>query len=68
MASDRTGGTVAQTNTQTVDISVCQDRVWVNRLQGMYGSGWRVDLRAKSAIVDLRDAAVTAPLFTSVVQ
>ena len=65
---DRTGGAVAQTNAQRVDISVWPDRVWVNRLQKIYGPGWRVDLRAKSAIVDPRDAAVTAPLFTAVVQ
>ena len=67
-AGGRTGGAVAQTSAQTVDISVWQDRVWVNRLQKIYGHGWRVDLRAKSAIVDPRDAAVTAPLFTAVVQ
>ena len=65
---DRTGGVVAQTNAQRVDITVWQDRVWVNRLQKIYGPGWRVDLRAKSAIVDPRDAAVTGPLFTAVVQ
>ena len=65
---DRTGGAVAQTNAQRVDISVWQDRVWVNGLQKIYGPGWRVDLRAKSAIVDPRDAAVTAPLFTVVMQ
>ena len=59
-AGDRTGGAVAQTSAQTVDISVRQDRVWMYRLQRMYGSGWRVVLRAKSAIVDARDAAVTA--------
>ena len=59
-AGDRTGGAVAQTSTQTVDISVRQGRVWVNRLQRMYGSGWWVILRALSAIVDPRDAAVTA--------
>ena len=40
----------------------------MNRLQKIYGPGWRVDLRAKSAIVDPRDAAVTAPLFTAVMQ
>ena len=67
-AGGRTGGAVAQTSAQTVDISVWQDRVWVNRLQKIYGHGWRVDLRAKSAIVDPRNAAVTAPLFTAVVQ
>ena len=67
-AGDRTGGAVAQTNAQRVDISVWQDRVWVNGLQKIYGPGWRVDLRANSAIVDPRDAAVTAPLFTVVVQ
>ena len=38
---DRTGGAVAQTNAQRVDISVWQDRVWVNRLQKIYGPGWR---------------------------
>ena len=59
-AGDRTAGAVAQTSDQTVDISVRQSRVWVNRLQRMYGSGWWVILRAKSAIVDPRDAAVTA--------
>ena len=59
-AGDRTGGAVAQTSDQTVDISVRQGRVWVNRLQRMYGSGWWVILRAKSAIVVPRDAAVTA--------
>ena len=65
---DRTVGAVAQTNAQRVDISVWQDRVWVNGLQKIYGPSWRVDLRAKSAIVDPRDAAVTVPLFTAVVQ
>ena len=65
---DRTGCAVAQTNAQRVDISVWQDRVWVDGLQKIYCPGWRVDLRAKSAIVDPRDAAVTAPLFTAVVQ
>ena len=55
-----TGDAVAQISALTVDISVRQGRVWVNRLQRMYGSGWWVILRAKSAIVDLRDAAVTA--------
>ena len=59
-AGDRTGDAVAQTSALTVDISVRQGRVWVNRLQRMYGSGWWVILRAKSAIVDPRDAAVTA--------
>ena len=59
-AGDRTGGAVAQTSTQTVDISVRQGWAWVNRLQRMYGSGWWVILRAKSAIVDPRDAAVIA--------
>ena len=59
-AGDRTGDAVAQTSAPTVDISVRQGRVWVNRLQRMYGSGWWVILRAKSAIVDPRDAAVTA--------
>ena len=56
---DPTGDAVAQTNAQTIDISVWQGRVWVNRLQGMHGSGWQVVLRAKSAIVDPRHAAVT---------
>ena len=65
---DRTGGAVARTNAQRVAISVWQDRVWVNGLQTIYGPGWRVDLRALSAIVDPRDAAVTALLFTAVVQ
>ena len=59
-AGDWTGGAVAETSTQTVDISVRQGRVWVYRLQRMYGSGWRVVPRAKSAIVNARDAAVTA--------
>ena len=45
-AGDRTGGAAVQTSTQTVDISVRQVRVWVNRLQRMYGSGWWVVLRA----------------------
>ena len=67
-AGDRTGDAVAQTNAQRVDISVWQDRVWVNGLQKIYSPGWWVDLRAKSAIVDPRDAAVTATLFTAVVQ
>ena len=61
-AGDRTGDAVAQTSALTmltVDISVRQGRVWVNRLQRMHGSGWWVILRAKSAIVDPRDAAVT---------
>ena len=40
----------------------------MNRLEIMYGSGWRDVLRAESAIVDPRDAAVTAPLFTAMVQ
>ena len=64
----RNGGAVAQTNVQRVDNSVWQDRVWVNGRQKIYGPGWRVDLRAKSAIVDPRDAAVTAPLFTAVME
>ena len=59
-AGDRTGGAVAQTSILMVDISVRQGRAWVNQLQRMYGSGWWVILRAKSAIVDPRDAAVTA--------
>ena len=59
-AGDRTGDAVAQISALTVDISVRQGRVWVNRLQRMYGSGWWVILRAKSGIVDPRDAAVTA--------
>ena len=59
-SGDRTGGAVAQTSALTADISVRQGRVWVNRLQKMYGSGWWVILRAKSAIVDPRDAAVPA--------
>ena len=60
-AGDRTGGAVAQTGAQTIDISVWQGRVGVCRLQRMHGSGWQVVLRAKLAIVDPRDAAVTAP-------
>ena len=65
-AGDRTGGAVAQTNARTVDISVRQGRVWVYRLQRMYGSDWRVVPRAKSAIVDARDAAVTARRWCSI--
>ena len=67
-AGDRTGGAVAQTSAQTIDINVRQGRMWVSRLQGMLGSGWRVVVRAESAIVDPRDAAVTAHLFTAMVQ
>ena len=63
-AGDRTGGAVAQTSAHTICISVWQGRVWIILLQGIHGSGWRVAVRAKSAIVDPRDAAVTAPLFT----
>ena len=40
----------------------------MSRLQRVRGLGWRVVLRAKSAIVDPQDAAVTALLFTPVVQ
>ena len=65
---DQTGGAVAQTSAQTIAIRVWQGRVWVSLLQGIHGSGWRVVVRAKSAIVDPRDAAVTAPLFTAMVQ
>ena len=67
-AGDRTGGAVAQTSAHTIDISVWQGRAWMSLLQGIHGSGWRVAVRAKSAIVDPRDAAVTAPLFTAMVQ
>ena len=58
---DRTGGAVAQTGAQTIGTSVCtwHGRLWLGRLQGMHGGG-RVVVRAKSAIVDPRDAAVTA--------
>ena len=59
-AGDRTGGAVAQTSSQTISVSVWQGRMWVNRLRGMHGSSWLVVVRAKSAIVDPRDAAVTA--------
>ena len=59
-AGDRTGGTVARTSAQTIGISVWQGSMCVSQLQGMHGSGWRVVVRAKSAIVDPRDAAVTA--------
>ena len=59
-AGDRTGGAVAQTSTQTICVSVWQGRMWVSRLQGMHGPSWWVVVRAKSAIVDPRDAAVTA--------
>ena len=59
-AGDRTGDSVAQTRAQTIDISVWRGRVWVNRVQRMHGSGWRVVLRDKSAIADPRHAAVTA--------
>ena len=65
---DRTGGAVAQTSAQTIGINVWQGRVGVGLLQGSHGSGWRVVARAKSAIVDPRDAAVTVPLFTAMVQ
>ena len=65
---DRTGGSVAQTSAQTIGISVWQGRMWVSRLQAMHGSCWRVVVRAKSAIVDPGDAAVTVPLFTAMVQ
>ena len=65
---DRTGGAVAQTSAQTIAIRLWQGRMWVSLLQGIHGSGWRVVVRAKSAIVDPRDAAVTAPLFTAMVQ
>ena len=67
-AGDRTGGAVAQTSAQRIGISVWQDIVGVNLLQGSHGSCWRVVVRAKSAIVDPRDAAVTAPLFTAMMQ
>ena len=67
-AGDRTGGAVAQTSAQTIGISVWQGRVWMSLLQGIHGSGWRVVVRAKSVIVDPRDAAVTAPLFTVMMQ
>ena len=67
-AGDRTGGAVAQTSAQTIGISVWQDRVGMSLLQRIHRSGWGVVVRAKSAIVDPRDAAVTAPLFTAMVQ
>ena len=66
--SDQTGGTVAQTSAQTIGINMWQGGVWVSLLQGIHRSGWRVVGRAKSAIVDPRDAAVTAPVFTAIVQ
>ena len=59
-AGDRTGGAVAQTSAQTICVSVWQGRMWVSRLQGMHGSSWLAVVRAKSAIVDPRDAAETA--------
>ena len=58
-ADDLTGGAVAQTNEHAMDIRMLQGRVWVSRHHGMHGSGWRVVLRAKSAIVDPRDDALT---------
>ena len=67
-AGDHTGGAVAQTIAQTIGTSVWQGRVWVSLLQGIHGSGWREVVRAKSAFVDPRDAAVTAPLYTAMVQ
>ena len=57
---DRTGGAVAQTSAQMIGISMWQGRMWLSRLQGMHGSRWWVVVRAKSAIVDPRDAAVAA--------
>ena len=68
MADTFAGDAVAQTSAHTIGISVWQGRVWMILLQGIHGSGWRVAMRAKSAIVDPRDAAVTAPLFTAMVQ
>ena len=65
-AGDRTGGAVAQTSAQTIGISVWQGRVGVSLLQGIHGSRWRVVVRAKSAIVDPRDAAVTAREWCSI--
>ena len=59
-AGDRTGGAVAQTSAQTICVSVWQGRMWVSWLQWMHGSSWLVVVNAKSAIVDPRDAAVTA--------
>ena len=59
-AGDRTGGAVAQTSAQTICVSVWQGKMWVSWLQGMHGSSWLVVVRAKSAIVDPPDAAVTA--------
>ena len=50
-AGDRTGGAVAQTSAQTIDISVRQGKVWMYRLQRMYGWGWRVVPRAKSRLL-----------------
>ena len=67
-AGDRTGGAVARTSARTIGISVWQDRVGVSLLQGNHGSGCWVVVRAKSAIVYPRDAAVIAPLFTAMVQ
>ena len=57
---DRTGGAVAQTSAQMIGISMWQGRMWLSRLQGMHGSRWWVVVRANSAIVDPRDAAVAA--------
>ena len=51
-ADDQTGGAVAQTTTTAIYISVRQGRVWASRHQGMHGSGWRVVVRVKSAIVN----------------
>ena len=59
-AGEWTGGAVAQTSAKTIGISVWQGRMWVNRCQGIHNSGWQVVVIAKSAIVDPRDAAVTA--------
>ena len=59
-AGDRTGGAVAQTSARTIGVSVWQGWMWMSRLQGMHDSSWWIVIRAKSAIVDPRDAAVTA--------
>ena len=58
---DRTGGAVAQTGAQAIGVGVCMwhGRLWLSRFQGMHGGG-RVVVRAKSAIADPWDAAVTA--------
>ena len=65
-AGEWTGGAVAQTSAKTIGISVWQGRMWVNRRQGIHNSGWQVVVSAKSAIVDPRDAAVTARVWCSI--